>query len=332
MKDYYSILGVDEDADQETIKKAFRELAKKWHPDRNPNNKKESEEKFKEVSEAYNVLSDEGKRARYDHQRICGHGDFYDDINSGNYQDVDISSFFSHRRMKGQDIRIAVDLTLKEVALGISKIIHLERPVICGSCKGVGLKENANPCSRCKGQGFVISERHIGFMRMQNQSTCPECMGLGCSRDSVCTECKGQRLVPKKESIEVNFPAGIAHRNGLRIEGKGAESPDLPGDLYIYVNVKPDKNFERDGNDLLTSVAIPLKVALTGGTAMIEDITEQRIELKIPKAIQHGAVLSLANKGILGGRLLITVKINIPNLPEASLEVISAILDKEPVA
>jgi len=326
MKNYYEILGVEENADQEAIKKAFRELAKKWHPDRNPDNKKESEEKFKEVSEAYNILGDEEKKARYDHMRTYGQED---------YQDIDLSGFFhnvNQRRMKGQDIRIAVDLTLREVVLGVSKIIHLERPVICDSCKGVGLKENATPCSRCKGQGFTVSERHLGLMKIQSQQTCPDCMGLGCNRDSICPKCSGARLVPKKESIEVNFPAGIANRDGLRIVGKGAESPDLPGDLYVYVNVKPDKNFERNGNDLLTSVTIPLKVALTGGEAMIEDITEKRIELKIPKAIQHGAVLSLANKGILGGRLLVTVKIKIPDLSEASLEVISAILDKEPVA
>jgi len=300
-------------------------LAKKWHPDRNPNDKKQAEEKFKEVAEAYDVLGDKQKKERYDHQRKYG------DIPDGFGFPEDFEPR-RQRRLKGQNIRIAVDLTLKEAVLGVSKIIHLERPVICGSCKGVGLKENATPCSKCNGQGFVVTEHHIGFMRMQNQQTCPDCMGLGCSRDSVCAECRGERLVGRKESIEVNFPAGIANRDGLRIAGKGAESPDLPGDLYVYVNIKPDKNFERDGNDLLTSVTIPLKVALTGGTAMIEDITEQRIELKIPKAIQHGAILSLANKGILGGRLLITVKVKIPDLPETSLEVISAILDKEPVA
>ena len=184
MKNYYETLGVSEEATQEEIKKSFRELAKKWHPDRNPDDKKKSEEKFKEVSEAYSTLSDEAKKAQYDHKRK--YGDVPDGISYGNYQGVDISSFFPNadfynsrrsrsRRIRGPDIRMAVELTLREVVNGCSKVITLIRPVKCNDCGGIGLKGEPKACSNCAGHGAVVIEQVGNGVVFRTQTTCPHC-------------------------------------------------------------------------------------------------------------------------------------------------------------
>jgi len=334
MKNYYETLGITEEATQEEIKKAFRELAKKWHPDRNPDNKKQAEEKFKEVSEAYDTLSNENKKAQYDHRRKFG--DMPDGFNFGNYaDDVDLSGFFPNahfsnfrrrnQRLRGPDMRMLVDLTLREVVNGCSKVITFTRPVKCKNCDGTGLKGEPKTCSKCNRHGVVITEQVGHGVVFRTQTMCPHCYGSGYDISSRCKKCS-DGLVEKEESIEVKVPAGITDQEMIRIQGKGGESIHESGDLYIIIRTKPDARFTRKENDLESDLKLSLKKALSGAEVSFEDINEKTILVKIPRGCQPDTVLVLQNQGIRGGRLLLKIKVDMPTLNNADIQKISEIL------
>ena len=327
MKNYYETLGVSEEATQEEIKKSFRELAKKWHPDRNPDNKKESEEKFKEVSEAYGILSDEAKKAQYDHKRKYGDTPDGFRFNIPDIDDIDLSSFFSRsRRTRGSDMRMAVELTLQEVVNGCLKVITFIRPVKCNDCGGVGLKGEPKSCSHCAGHGAVVVEQVGDGVVFRTQTTCPHCYGSGYDVSSRCKACSNG-LVEKEESLEVKFPAGITDKEMIRIQGKGGESIHDTGDLYIIIRTKPDARFFRKGtNDLGSDLRVSLKKALSGAEVSFEDINGKTLLVKIPRGCQPDTVLVLQNQGVKGGRLLLKVKVDMPTLNNADIQKISEIL------
>lgn len=333
MKNYYEVLGVNETADKEEIKKAFRKLAKEHHPDRNPNNKKEAEEKFKEVSEAYDILSDDQKRQHYDNRRKFGdipNGWMSDDDFGGfNFPQEDFFPNFRHRkrRQRGADIRISITLDLKEIVTGCTKKIAIKRPVKCDQCKGSGLKGEPKACSTCGGHGVVITEQRAGggFGVFRTTVTCPSCYGGGYDISSKCPNCS-DGLVLKEETFEINFPVGISENEIMRIEGKGAESIHDSGDLYIIIKISPHPKFERIGDDLISDLSVSLKDALSGENIKFENINEQKLSVKLPKSCQPDTVLVVQGQGIRQGRLLLKVKINLPTLDNDQLKKICNIL------
>lgn len=330
MPNYYEKLGVSEEATQEEIKKAFRELAKKYHPDRNPDNKKECEEKFKEVSGAYSTLSDENKRRQYDEERRFK--DHFSEDQWRNFPNQD--PFFrgvrinrTSRRQRGANLRIAVHLTLKEVFNGCTKTLEIERPVKCETCGGSGLQGEPKTCQQCRGHGVVVMEQEIngGFGYFRTTVTCPSCYGHGYDISSKCPQCT-EGLVSKKEKLEVRFPVGISENEILRIDGKGAESLHDSGDLFIIVKVRPDPKFERNGDDLKSSVIVSLKKALSGSEIDFLNINGQKLSVKLPKPCQPGTILVVQGQGIRGARLLLDIKVDLPTLDAEQTEKILPIL------
>lgn len=325
MKNYYETLGISEEATQEDIRKSFRELAKKWHPDRNPNNKKESEDKFKEVSEAYDVLSDDTKKSQYDHRRK--YGDVPEGFGFGGFDGIGESFFsnFGRRRSRGPDIRIAVELTLKEIVNGCLKKITFNRPSKCSSCNGSGIHGNIVPCTYCSGRGSVVMEQVGQNVVFRTQTTCPECRGSGRDASSRCPNCSNG-LADKEEVIEVNFPAGITDQEMIRIQGKGSDSTNDSGDLYIIIRTKPDERFRRNGNDLESNLTISLKKALIGAEVPFEDIDGKTLTVSIPRGCQPDTVLVLQNHGIKEGRLLLKIRVDMPTLSNSDMTKVSSIL------
>lgn len=325
MKDYYSILGVPKDAGEAEIKKAFRSLALKHHPDRNPGDKA-SEEKFKEINEAYSVLSDPEKRANYDRYGTAeapagfggfagaGFGDIFEDIIG------DFFGFTGQRRQrpaKGTDLRYDLDITLEDSAFGTEKDIEVPRWETCTACSGSGSKPGKGPvtCSSCKGSGQVRFQQ--GFFSVSR--TCGSCKGTGKIITDPCSACKGAGRVKKVRTISVKVPAGVDSGSRLRISGEG--EPGIyggpPGDLYIVIDIAEHPVFARKGFDIYCEATITFPQAVLGAEIEVPTL-EGVTRLKVPPGTPSGKAFHLKGKGIprLGGHgkgdEIVVVNIEVP--------------------
>lgn len=300
-RDCYEVLGVSRDADDAVIKKAYRRLAMKLHPDRNPEDK-EAEEKFKEVQGAYEILSDDRKRQRYDqfgHAGLEGQGGGQ----GGGFGDIfgDVfSDIFGGGRggpARGADLRYELEISLEEAAHGCAKKLEIPRRVSCGECQGSGAKKGSKPvqCGTCAGVGQVRMQQ--GFFSVQQ--ACPTCRGKGQLIKDPCGKCHGAGLVQETKTLSVKIPAGVDNGDRIRLtgEGEGGESGAPPGDLYVETHVRPHDIFQREGNNLHTEVPIGIVTAALGGEMEIPSL-DGRLNLTIPPETQSGRTFRLRGKGL----------------------------------
>jgi len=295
--DYYEILGVSKTATKAEIKKAYRRLAMKYHPDKNPGDK-EAEEKFKLINEAYQVLSDDEKRAVYDRygkEGLEGRGyktdfdfsdifDMFNDIFGGRYEEYTMPYDI--------DKVIQIDLDFEEAVYGVSKEIENEYYALCPKCKGTGAEETKT-CPSCHGRGSIVIGN--GFMRISQ--TCPQCHGRGFIAKKTCSECKGKGFIVKKEKVRVDIPAGVDSGMRMRIRGHGNEYPNGRGDLYLLFNVKPSKVFKRKGNNLIVDVPVFFTSAILGDTVKIPTLSGEK-EITIKPNTKDKTKLIFKNEGI----------------------------------
>lgn len=304
-EDYYDILGISKGASAAEIKKAYRKMALKFHPDKNPDNK-EAEEKFKKAAEAYEVLSDADKKARYDqfgHQAFEGGGGFgggggmnMDDIFS-QFGDIFGGGFGGfggggRRVVKGSNLRIRVKLTLEDVANGVEKKIKVKRKV---QADGVTYKA----CSTCNGQGQVTRVTNTILGRMQTASACPTCGGAGQSIDKKPSEADAQGLVAKEETVSVKIPAGVVDGMQLKVTGKGNAAPGngIAGDLLVAIQEEPHETLKREGDNLHYDLYVSLPDAVLGNSMEIDTVTG-KVRIKVEPGVQSGKILRLRGKGI----------------------------------
>lgn len=315
-KDYYASLGLQKGASDEEIKRAFRKLAIKYHPDKNQGDK-EAEDKFKEINEAYQVLSDPEKKARYDQFGTAdfdgsgfGSGGFggFDFSDMGGFGDI-FDSFFgggggSRRRngpQRGADLEYTVNLTFEEAIFGVEKEIAINRSETCDSCKGSGAKAgtSAKTCPTCDGQGQVRVQRQTPLGSFVSTSTCNTCGGSGKVIDDPCNTCHGKGNVRKNRKISVNIPAGVDTGNVMPLRGQGDHGTNdgPPGDLYVRINVAPSKKFTRKGNDIYIDAHISMgKAAL--GTEITVPTVDGDVKYTIPAGTQSGTLFRLKGKGV----------------------------------
>lgn len=316
-QDYYQTLGVSRSAGDDEIKKAYRKLAMKYHPDRNPGDKA-AEEKFKDVQKAYDTLSDKEKRAMYDQ---IGHAAFEQGAGAGGFgggfggfggfggaQGFDFSDIFSQmfggggggarqQDYRGADLQYAVEITLEEAARGTRRRITIPTHEECGVCHGSGAKPGttASTCATCRGSGTV----HIRQAIFQMQQTCPACHGSGKEIRDPCVKCRGEGRVKTAKTVEVNIPAGIDDGQRIRLSGEGEPGRNgaPSGDLYVVVHVKAHKIFERNGLDLHCELPVSFTVAALGGEVEVPTL-EGKVKLTIPKETQTGRRMRVKGKGI----------------------------------
>ncbi|WP_456403089.1 molecular chaperone DnaJ [Persephonella sp.] len=355
-KDYYEILGVSRNATQDEIKKAYRKLARKYHPDLNPNNK-EAEERFKEISEAYQILSDPEKRKLYDqfgHSAFQGAGQGGENFSgfsgfSGfgvNIDDIledlfNLGDIFGERRrtserkrgyqrQKGDDIYQTVTISLEDAYRGTTLSLEVPRYVICEKCAGTGEKPGTSPqtCPECRGAGQITYTS--GFMHITQ--TCPRCHGLGYSQEP-CDRCNGRGLVMKTETVKVKIPPGVDNGTKLRIPGKGHSGKfgGAPGDLWIIVNVSPHPLYERRGDNLYIKTNITVAEAILGTELEVPLLDGKREKIKIKSGIQSGETVRIHGKGMPRlkssgyGDLVVVVNVVIPSKDQLSKKGIKAV-------
>lgn len=326
-RDYYEVLGIDRSASNGQIASAYRKLAVKYHPDKNPGDQ-DAIERFKEAAEAFEVLNDPEKRARYDRY---GHAGLNGQFGAHHFTDVeDIFSAFGNlfgdlfgggrarnQPRKGRDVRCDVTLTLKEAAQGISKTVEFHRHDRCDACKGTGAAAGSRRevCNYCRGQGRVIQS--AGIVRIQ--TTCPSCHGEGSVIKHPCPACRGSGQTLKKVVTQVQIPAGVDDEMRVRINGEGEPSPNggPPGDCYCFISVLPHPLFERDGQNLVCRVPITYSQAALGTTLEVPTL-EGRGKVEIPAGTQSGAIFRLGGKGMPDprrrglGDLLVQVVVEVP--------------------
>ena len=337
-RDYYEVLGVDKSASDDDIKKAYRKLAMKYHPDRNPNDS-EAEQKFKEVGEAYSVLSDPEKKSKYDqfgHSAFDGSGGYgqggFSGFDFGGFDMGDIfSSFFgggsSSRQSRanapipGDDIGMRVMISFEEAVFGCKKEIKYARIQKCDDCSGTGAQKGTSPesCSKCGGSGQVRVQQRTAFGIMQSTRACPDCNGTGKFIKTPCENCRGKGYVKVNKKLDVTIPAGIddGQRIALRGQGNDGRNGGAAGDLIIEINVRPHAIFERDGLDVYAEVPITFAEAGLGATIKIPTL-EGEMDLNIPEGTQTGTTFTVKNKGInavnskVRGHLYIKVTVETP--------------------
>ena len=325
-RDYYEVLGVPKDADATTIKKAYRKLALKYHPDRNPGDK-ETEEKFKEAAEAYEVLSDADKKARYDRfghagmsgapgGGFSGEGMTMDDIfqQFGDiFGDSAFGSFFGGaggaraggrtraRGQKGTNLRIRVALTLEEIANGVTKKIKVKKQNTCDVCDGSGAKDSnsVKTCSTCGGSGFVRQVRSTFLGQMQTTSTCPSCNGSGQQVTANCPKCKGDGRIHGEETLEIDIPAGVEEGMQLSLRGKGNAGlrGGPAGDLMISIEEKTHSDLQRDGQNVIYELYLTFADAALGTSVEVPTLGG-KVKIKVPSGTQSGKIFRLKDKGL----------------------------------
>jgi molecular chaperone DnaJ len=359
-RDYYEILGVSKNASTDEIKKAYRKKAIQYHPDKNPGNK-EAEEKFKEAAEAYEVLSDDNKRQRYNqfgHAGVggaSGGGGFgggmsMDDIFSqfgdifgghfGGFGNFGGGFGGSGRRVRrGSDLRVKVKLNLKEIASGVEKKIKVKKYVACKHCSGTGAEgsDGIKTCTTCKGSGTVTHISNTIFGQMQSASVCPTCNGDGKTVTRKCSYCNGEGVVYEEEMITLNIPAGVMEGMQLSMSGKGnaARRGGVNGDLLVLIEEESHPELIRDENNLIYNLLLSFPTATLGGTVEVPTI-DGRAKVKIDPGTQPGKILRLRNKGLPSvnsygsGDLLININIYVPeNLSQKEKELLSALENAE---
>ncbi|MBU1011032.1 MAG: molecular chaperone DnaJ [Bacteroidetes bacterium] len=337
-RDYYEILEVDRNASETDIKKAYRKMALKFHPDKNPDDKK-AEDMFKEAAEAYEVLSNQDKRARYDrygHEGVggaSGAGGFgggmsmddifsqFGDIFGGAFGGFGGQSQRGRRVNKGSNLRVKVRLNLQEIALGVEKKIKVNKYVSCKHCSGTGAESGTaySTCSSCHGSGHVTRVTNTFLGQMQTTSTCPTCGGEGRSITRQCVDCHGNGIVREEDIITLNIPAGVAEGMQLSVSGKGnaGARSGVPGDLIVLVEEEKHPELERDGNNLLHNLFISIVDAAIGTQIEVPTI-DGKARLKISPGTQPGKILRLKGKGLPSinsygnGDLLVNVNVWIP--------------------
>lgn len=344
-KDYYKILGVDKSASADEIKRAYKKVAIKYHPDRNPGNK-EAEDKFKKAAEAYDVLRDPDKRARYDQFGAAGvdgnggfggfggqgmdlndifthFGDIFGDMGFGGF-----GGFGGNRRQgrpqyKGGDLRLKVKLTLQEIATGVTKKFKVRKQVTCSSCHGNGCEDGHQPetCPTCHGSGYVIRNQRSILGMVQTQQPCPDCNGAGTIIKHKCKQCGGEGVVNGEEIVEIQIPAGVAEGMVVNVPGKGhaAKRGGIPGDIQVLIEEEAHPELIRDENDLIYNLLLTVPQATLGDSVEIPTIDGQA-RIKIAPGTQPGTALRLRGKGLPAvqgygygtGDIVVNISIYIP--------------------
>lgn len=326
---YYEILEVERTASADAIKKSYRKLALKYHPDRNPDDP-EAMRSFREAAEAYEVLSNEEKRRIYDaygHQGLKNHG-----MNGHGFSGAsDIFSAFSdvfeglfgfggqaQNSRRGRDVLYEMEISLEEAATGKQADFNIEQQTVCETCSGQGQKNGDIPplCPTCKGQGQVV--RSQGFFQLA--TTCPDCQGRGRKVSDACPDCQGRGWQKRNKDLVLQIPAGIASGQRLRLSGEGqATKPGMPpGDLLLQVQVRPHPKFQRQGNDLYCQKEVSMAQAALGRRVMVDTLLDGSQEMILPKGIQTGQVLTMAGQGMPNlknnkkGSLYVQVVVNTP--------------------
>jgi len=362
-KDYYEIIGVPKDADETEIKKAYRKLAMKYHPDRNPS--PEAEEKFKEISEAYGVLSDSEKRKQYDRFGHAGidsrytqedifKGIHFEDLGfgfgGGGFGDI-FDAFFGgggrgarHTSQRGSDLRSDLKISLEDAASGKETKIKIMRTETCDVCGGSGAKPGTSPktCPHCHGTGQISQARRTPFGQFITSTPCTYCNGAGSIIESPCSSCNGRGRVRRPRTLSISIPAGIESGSRLRVPGEGESGTrgGPPGDLYVVVHIDPHQLFERDGNNILYELPIRFTQAVLGDEVLVPTL-QGNVRMKIPAGTQSDSILRLRGKGMpklhgLGkGDQLVKVKVAVPTRISARerelLNELQEIEDKNPV-
>ncbi len=327
-KDYYEVLGVTKSATQDEIKKAFRNLARKYHPDVNPGNK-ESEEKFKEANEAFQVLSDQQKKSQYDQ---FGHSAFRPEDFSGfkgfNFEDLfkdfgDIFNVFSggsNNQRGGSDLRYDIEISLEDAFHGLTKKIEIPQLAKCESCKGTGAKEGfLKTCERCGGAGKIKKLQRTFLGQMFSVSNCDKCGGSGKFATKHCDSCSGRGRIKKTKKIEIKVPKGVDNEQYLRIAGEGndGENGGRKGDLYVVIAVKDHEIFDRNEQDLFCKMTLDLGTAILGGEVEVP-VINGKAKLKIPGGTQSHTIFRLRGQGMphlnsnKRGDLLVKAVVEIP--------------------
>lgn len=346
-RDYYEVLGVEKNASEDEIKKAYRKIAIKYHPDRNPGNK-EAEEKFKEAAEAYDVLHDPQKRQQYDQFGFNGpSGGGFGGFSGGMDMD-DIFSMFGdifggragggfsgfgggfgggQRRApqyRGNDLRLKVRLSLAEIATGVTKKFKVRKDVACTHCHGSGAEAGSTQetCPTCHGSGVVTRTTQSLFGMMQTQSVCPTCHGEGKVIKNKCTHCGGTGVEKGEEVVEIKIPAGVAEGMVVNVPGKGNAGPHngVSGDIQVYIEEEENDKFVRDGNDVIYNLLLDFPTAALGGEVEIPTIEGTKVKVKIENGTQPGKSLRLRGKGLPAvqgyghgrGDLVVNISVYVP--------------------
>lgn len=341
-RDYYEVLGLDKNASEDEIKKAYRRLAIKYHPDKNPGDK-EAEEKFKEAAEAYDVLHDPQKRQQYDQFGFNAPGGGFS--GDGGFTMDDIFSMFgdvfggggargfggfggfgqrTRPQYRGTDLRLKVTLSLQEVATGVTKKFKVRKDMTCQHCHGSGAEKGSSSetCPTCHGSGVVTHTAHSMFGMVQTQGVCPTCNGEGSVIKNKCHECGGTGVTKGEEVVEVQIPAGVAAGMVVTCQGKGNAGPrnGQNGNILVYIEEEENRTFIRDGNDVIYNLLLDFPTAALGGEAEIPTINGNKLQIKIEPGTQPGKTLRLRGKGLPSvegygngiGDLVVNISVYIP--------------------
>ena len=340
-RDYYDVLGVSKTATEDEIKKAYRKIAIKYHPDRNPGDK-EAEEKFKEAAEAYDVLHDPQKRQQYDQFGFEGlSGGGFGGFGSASMNMDDIFSMFGDifgghgfggfgggprrpQQHRGSDLRLKLRLTLEEINQGVTKKFKVRKDIPCEHCHGTGAETGSGveQCPTCHGLGVVTHTKQSIFGMMQTQSVCPTCGGEGTVIKNKCKECGGEGIVKGEEVVEIKIPAGVAEGMVVNVPGKGnaGRKNGINGDIQVFIEEEKHSAFVRDGNDLIYNLLLDFPTAALGGDVEIPTIEGSKLRVKIDNGTQPGKTLRLRGKGLPAvqgygsgrGDLVVNISVYVP--------------------
>ena len=347
-RDYYEVPGVDRSASEDEIKKAYRKIAIKYHPDRNPGNK-EAEEKFKEAAEAYDVLHDPQKRQQYDQFGFAGPGGA-SGFGGFNAQSRNMDGIFSMfgdifgghaggfsgfggfggggqrrpQQHRGSDLRLKVKLTLQEVATGVTKKFKVRKDITCSHCHGTGSQDGGatDTCPTCHGSGVITHTTQSIFGMMRTQGVCPTCNGEGKIIKNKCRQCNGTGVEKGEEVVEINIPAGVSEGMIVNVPGKGnaGHRNGINGDIQVFIEEEPNDTFVRDGNDLIYNLLLDFPTAALGGDVEIPTVEGTKLRVKIEAGTQPGKTLRLRSKGLPSvqgygngkGDLIVNVSVYVP--------------------